>query len=149
MTIAALVMMLCARVVGLRAPSSCCGSLWLPHRLSSLGSLLRTCFRWHSIPNGSAAPSSRKNKELHAACGADLAKKISFRESSIRIFPARRRTVAPLLRRRIQPPAGAVPSTQTKTMRRSVARGGACIRARRSRLSIAAPPLLHEKTRKS
>ena len=35
-TIAALVMIVCVRVVGLRVPSSCCGSPWPPHRLSSL-----------------------------------------------------------------------------------------------------------------
>ena len=34
-TIAAL-MMVCVRVVGLREPSSSCGSPWPPHRLSSL-----------------------------------------------------------------------------------------------------------------
>ena len=38
-----------------------------------------------------------------------------FTNSSIRLFPARRHSVALLLRRRIQPPAGAVPSTQTET----------------------------------
>ena len=41
-TIAALMMMMCVPVVGLRVPSSCCGSPSPPHRLSSLGQLLRT-----------------------------------------------------------------------------------------------------------
>ena len=62
-------MMVCVRVVGLRLPSSCCGSPWPPHRLSSLGPLLRTCSRSHSIPIGSPSPPSKKNKMLHAACG--------------------------------------------------------------------------------
>ena len=72
----------------------------------------------------------------------------SIRESSIRLFPARRRRVALLLCRRSQPPAGAV-SPRKPRLRRSVARDGACRRARASRLSNAAPPLLPKKTRES
>ena len=71
-TIAALVMVVCVRVVGLCVPSSCCGFPWLPHRLSSLGPLDRTCSRLRSIPIGCPSPPSQKNKMLHAACGADL-----------------------------------------------------------------------------
>ena len=52
---------------------------------------------------------------LYAAYGADLLEKKLFRESSIRLFPARRRPVALIIRRRIQLPAGAVPSAQTET----------------------------------
>ena len=51
---------------------------------------------------------------LDAAGGADLKKKKTLRENLIRLFPARRRPVA-LFLCRIQPPAGAVPSTQTET----------------------------------
>ena len=68
-------MMVCVLVAGLRVPSSCCGSPSPPHRLSSLGPLLRTCSHPHSIPNGSSFPPSKKNKMLHAACGADLKNK--------------------------------------------------------------------------
>ena len=53
-------MMMCVPVVDLRVPSSCCGSPWPPHRLSSLGQLFRTCSRSHSIPVGSPSPSSKK-----------------------------------------------------------------------------------------
>ena len=75
-TIAALMMMMCVPVVGLRVPSSCCGSPWPPHRCSSLGQLLRTCSHSHSIPVGSPSPPSKKSKMLHAVCGADLKIKI-------------------------------------------------------------------------
>ena len=67
-TVAALVMMVCVRVVGLRVPSSCCGSPWPPRRLSSLGPLIRTCSRWRSIPIGSPSPPSQKTK-----CSSQLA----------------------------------------------------------------------------
>ena len=76
-TIAALMMMMCVPVVSLRVPSSCCGYPWPPHHLSSLGQLLRTCSRSHSIPAGSPSPPSKKNKMLHAVCGADLKNKNS------------------------------------------------------------------------
>ena len=75
-TIAALMMMMCVTVVGLRVPSFCCGYPWPPYRLSSLGQLLRTCSRAHSIPVGSPSPPSKKKKMLHAVCGADLKNKI-------------------------------------------------------------------------
>ena len=50
-----------------------------------------------------------------AVGGADLKNESSHSGSSIRLFPARRRSVALLLRRRIQLPAGAAPFSQTKT----------------------------------
>lgn len=45
----------CAPVVGLRGPS-CSRSSWPPHRLGTLGPLLRTWSRCHSIPDGSPSP---------------------------------------------------------------------------------------------
>ena len=56
--------------------------------------------------------------------------------SSIRLSPSRRRSVPLSLRRRIQPSAGEV------RLCRTLARGGAGVRAHMSRLSIAARPLL-------
>ena len=47
MMIAAL-MMMCVPVVGLRVPSSCCGSPWPPHRLSSINPLLRALALVHT-----------------------------------------------------------------------------------------------------
>ena len=68
-TIAALAMMVCVRVVSLRVPSSCCcGSPWPPHCLSSLGPLICTCSRWHSLPVGSPSPPYQKTK-----CSSQLA----------------------------------------------------------------------------
>ena len=148
-TIAALMMMMCMPVVGLRVPSSCCGSPWPPHRLSSLGQLLRTCSRSHSIPVGSPSPPSKKNKMLHAVCGADLKNKDSRsgRVLSVSSPPVDGQSSSSFFVESSLLPAQFPP--RKPRLRRSVARGGACLRARASRLSIAAPPLLPKTTRES
>ena len=59
---------------------------------------------------------TKHNAPRNLRCLSEKKKKmLLFRESSIRPFPVRRRSVALLLRRRMQPPAGAVLSTQTET----------------------------------
>ena len=123
-------------VLGLRVPS-CCRSPWLPHRLSPIGPLLRTCSRCHSLPVASPSPPSEE-QNTPRTYGSDLRKKIFLRRvSATHLFLARQRSVSLLLRRRFQSPAGAV------RPRRSLACGGACLRAlRTSRLSNAALPLL-------
>ena len=144
--IAALVMMVCVRVVGLRVASSCCGSPWPPHRLRPAHSHMLSL-----TPDSNRFPSSPvpKNKKLLAACGADL-KNESSRSGRVQSVPS-------------PPVDGQSPSSSVvessllprqfppfkPRLRRSVARGGACLRARESRLSIAAPPLLPKKTRES
>ena len=148
-TTAALMMMMCVPVVGLCVPSSCCGSPWPPHRLSSLGQLLRTCSRSHSNPVGSPSSPSKKNKMLHAACGADLKNKISRsgRVQSVSSPPVDGQSPSSFVLESSVLPAQFPP--RKPRLRRSVARGGARLRARASRLSIAAPPLLPKKTRES
>ena len=141
MTIAALMMMVCVRFVGLRVPSSCCGSPWPPHRLSSLGPLLlRTCSRWHSIPIGSPSPPSQKTKYSTRLAVLIWKTKIlvqgEFNPSLPRPSTASR---APPLS---SDPASCQFPPSKPRLRRSVARGGACLRSRASRLSIAAAPLL-------
>ena len=147
-TIAAL-MMMCVPVVGLRVPSSCCGSPWPPHRLRSLGQLLRTCSRSHSILVGSPSPPSKKIKMLHAVCGADLKNKNSRsgRVQSVSSPPVDGQSPSSFVVESSLLPAQFRP--RKPRLRRSVARGGACLRARASRLCIAAPPLLPKKTRES
>ena len=82
----------------------------------------------------------RPENKILRTCGSDLeSKKLWRRVSSIRFFPTCRRSVSLLLRRRINPPTGAV------RLCRSLACGSACLRARTSRLSIAALPLLPKK----
>ena len=89
----------------------CCHSSWPPHRLSPFRPLLCTCSRCHSPPVGSYSPPSLKTK-CSRTCGSDLRKqKFSRRVSSVHLFPARRRSVALLPRRRIQPPTGAIDCT--------------------------------------
>ena len=143
--------MMCVPVVGLRVPSSCCGSPWPPHRLISLGLLLRTCSRSHPFPIGSPSPPSQKNEMLHADCSADLKNK-NFRSGSGRVQSVSSPPVYG------QPPSSVVVESnllpaqsppREPRLRRSVARGGACLRARASRLSNAAPPLLPKNTRES
>lgn len=121
---------------------SCCRSPWPPHRLSPLGPLFRTCIRCHSIPVGSSSASSQ-NKMLLAAFDTDLETNfIAEREFNPFFLPARRRPVS-LLRRRIQPPDGALRRCRSFTC------GGACLCPRASRLSVAALPLLPKKSRNS
>ena len=148
-TIAALMMMICVPVVGLRVQSSCCGFPYPPHRLSSLDQLPRTCSRSHSIPVGSPSPPSKKNKMLHAVCGADIKNKISRsgRVQSVSSPPVDGQWPSSFVVESSLLPAQFPP--RKPRLRRSVARGGACLRARASRLSIAAPPLLPKKTRES
>ena len=148
-TIAALMMMMCVPVVGLRVPSSWCGSPWPPHRLSSLGQLLHTCSRSHSIPAGSPSSPSKKNKMLHAVCGADLKNKNSRlgRVQSVSSPPVDGQSPSSFVVESSLLPAQYPP--RRPILCRSVARGGACLRARASRLSIAALPLLPKKTRES
>ena len=144
-------MMVCVRILDLHVPSSCCGSPWPPHRLSSLGPLIRTCSRWDGPLNSNRFPFSPvpKNKMLVAACGADL-KINSFcsgRVQSVSSPPVDAQS----------PSSSVVESSRLwaqfpplkPRLRRSVARGGSFLRARASLLSIAAPPLLPEKTRES
>ena len=135
-------MMVCVRVVGLRVPSSCCGSPWPPHRLSSLGQLLRTCSRSHSIPIGSPFPPSQKNKMLHADCGADLKNKKSRsgRVQSVSSPPLDGQSPSSFVVESSLLPAQFPP--RKPRLGRSVTRGGACLCARAFRVSIAAPPLL-------
>ena len=140
---------MCVRVVGLRVPSSCCGSPWPLHCLSLLGPLLRTCSCPHSIPIGSPSPPSKETKMLHAACGADLKNKNSRSGSvqSVSSPPVDGQSPSSFVVESSLLPAQFPP--RKPRQRRSVARGGACLRARASRLSIAAPPLLPKKTRES
>ena len=136
--IAALVMV-CAPVVGLCVPS-CCRSPWPPRRVGAIGPLLRTALVGTPCQSVALLPRPR-NKKMLATCSPDLkTHKFSRRVKSIGLFTARRRSVSFLsLRRRIQPPAGAV------RLCRSLTCGGACLRARTSRLSTAALPLLPKK----
>ena len=136
-------------VVGLREPSSCCRSPWPPNRLSSLGPILRTCSRSHLIPIGSPSPPSKKNKMLHAVCGADLKNKNSRsgRVQSVSSPPVDGQSPSSFVVESSLLPAQFPP--RKPRLRRSVARGGACLRARAYRSSIAAPPLLPKKTRET
>ena len=139
--IVSLVMMVCTPITGLRATSSCRSS-WPPHRLGSVRPLLCTCSGCHSLTVGSPSPPSEK---LNAprTCGSDLKKNNSrARRGSIRLFPARRRSVSLLPRCRVSPA-----SYRSNRLCRSVACGGARLRARTRRLSIAALPQLPKRRR--
>ena len=141
---------MCVPVVGLRVPSSCGGAPWPPHRLSSLGPLLRPCSRSHSIPIGSPFSLVKKKKEmLHAVYGADLRNKYSRsgRVQSVSSPPVDGRSPSSFIVESSLLPAQS--RFAWKRLRRSVDRCGACLRERASRLSIAAPPLLPNKTRQS
>ena len=148
-TITTLIMMMCVPVLGLRVPSSCQGSPWPPHHLSSLGQLLRTRSRSPSFPVGSPFPLSQKKKMLYAVCGADLKNKNSRsgRVQSVSSPPVDGQSPSSIVVESRFLPAQFPP--RKPRLRRSVARGGACLRARASRLSIAVPPLLLKKTRES
>ena len=131
--------MVCVRVVGLRVPPSCCGTPWPLHRLSSLGPLVRACSRPHSIPIGPPSPPSPKKQMLHAACGTDLNNKNSRsrRVQSVSSPPVDGQSPSSFVVESSLLPAQFPP--RKPRLRRSLARGGACLRAQASRLSIAAP----------
>ena len=132
----AALVMVCAPVVGLRVPS-CCRCPWPPHRLSPISPLPRPCFCCHSLPVGSPPPPTvPKTKCSPHLRFLSKKHKIPRRASSIRLFPARRRSVSLLLQ----------PHTGELRLRRILACGGACLRARTSQLSIVAPPLQPEKS---
>ena len=129
-TIAALMMMMCVPVVGLRVPSSCCGSPWPPNRLSSLGPLLRSCACSHSILISSfSQPVQKKKKMLHAVCGADLNNKNSRsgRVQSVSASPVDGQSPSSFVVESSLLPAQSPPSKPK--LRRIVARGGACRRS--------------------
>ena len=149
MTIAALKMMMCVPVVGLRVPSSYCDSLWPPHRLSSLGQLLRTCSRSHSTPVGSPSPPSRKETKCstQVAVMSEKQNSRSGRVQSVSSPSVDGQSLSFFVVESSLLPAQSPP--RKPRLRRSVARGGVCLRAQASRLSIAAPPLLPKMTRES
>ena len=137
--------MMCVPVVGLRAPSSCCGSPCPPHRLRSLGPLFALALGHTQFQSVPLLPRSEKNKMLHAVCGADLRNKnfSSGRVQSVSSPPVDGQSPYAFVIESSLLPAQSPPSKPR--LRRSVARSGACLRARASRLSIAAPPLLPKK----
>ena len=142
----------CVRVVGLRVPSSCCcGSpmaasspeLTRPTHLHSLSLTLNS----NRFPLDLSPVA--KNKMLLAACGADLKNKSSRsgRVQSVPSSPVDARSPSSFVVESSLLPAQFPPLKPR--LCRSVARGGACPRARASRSGIAAPPLLPKKTRES
>ena len=90
-----------------------------------------------------------KNKMLLAACCADLKHKSyrSGRVQSVSSSPVDGQSPSSFVVESSLLPAQLSPLKPR--LRRSVARDGACLRARASRLCIAAPPLLPKKTRES
>ena len=90
-----------------------------------------------------------KNQMLHAVCGADLKNKNSRsgRVQSVSSPPVDAQSPSSFVVESCLLPAHFPP--RKPRLRRSVARGGACLRARASRLSIAAPPLLPRTARES
>ena len=101
--------------------------------------------------NSNRFPSSPvpKNKMLLAACGADLKNKSSRsgRVQSVSSPPVDAQSPSSSVVESSLLPAQFPPLKPR--LRRNVARCGACLRARASRLSVAAPPLLPKKTRES
>ena len=106
--------------------------------------LVHTQFRSVSL-----LPRAKKNKMLHAACGADLKNKKnrSGRVQPVSSPPVDGQSPSSFVVESSLLPAQFPP--RKPRPRRTVARGGACLRARASRSSIAAPPLLPKKTRES
>ena len=90
-----------------------------------------------------------KNKMLLAACGADLQNKSSRPErvQSVSSPPVDAQSPSTSVVESSLLPAQFPPLKPR--LRHSLARGGACFRARASRLSIAAPPLLPKKIHES
>ena len=86
---------------------------------------------------------------LLAACGADLKNTSprSGRVQSVSSPPVDAQSPSSFVVESSLLPAQ-FPQREPR-LRRSVARGGACLRARASRLCIAAPPLLPKKARES
>ena len=110
------------------------------HSASSFAlALVHTQFQ--SVP---LSPRLKKNKMLHAVCGADLKNENSRsgRVQSVSSPPVDGQSPSSFVESSLLP--AQFPPRKPR-LRRSVARGGACLRARASRLSIAAPPLLPKK----
>ena len=136
---AAALVMVCAPVVGLRVPS-CCRSPSRPHRINPIGPLLRTCSRCQSLPVGSPFPSSRKQTSPRV-CVWDLKNKQS-RAGSVQSAASSLVDVLSPSSFVVEP---SLLSGGAVRRYRSLVRGGACLRPRTSRLSIASLPLLPEK----
>ena len=131
--------MVCVQVGGLRVPFFRCGSPWPPHRLTHSArsfALALVDSQFKSVP---LLPRP-KNEMLRTACGAHLKNKSSRsgRVQSVSSPPVDAQSPSSFVVESSLLPAQFRPLKPR--LRRSVPRGGACLRARASRLSIAAPP---------
>ena len=104
-------MMMCVPAVGLRVPS-CFRCPWQPQRLSPDAPFPCRCSGCRSLQVGVLSPPSQRKKAPSQRSVLIWNLTRSRRGSSIRLHPARRRSISLLLCRRVELPDGAVPSMQ-------------------------------------
>ena len=141
---------------GVRASRGCLCAVLLPcsppplHRLSSIGPLLRTRSRCHSLPVGSPSPPSQKNETFLALTWrSDLKQKKNGLAQGELVQSAFSSLVDALTPSFFVVKSSPASRPGAVRLCRSSACGSACLRARTSRLSIAALPLMPKKTRES